>query len=168
MKPIPEKEYHLLFRTTVIFKGLIAMGEIILGFLFAFVSYGALRHAALALFGDELTEIPLDLVWRYALRGIHSFTATPQSVWAFIFLSHGFVKLAFIWGLLRERMWAYPSSVAVFALFIMYQSYQLIYIPSFALWLITILDIVVVFLVFHEYRYHLRLRRAHLKNEQPS
>jgi uncharacterized membrane protein len=58
MKPLPEKEYRSLFEITVILKGIIALGEIILGVLLAFVSYGTLRGLAMALFGNELIETP--------------------------------------------------------------------------------------------------------------
>jgi uncharacterized membrane protein len=160
MKPLPGKEYRSLFKATVILKGLIALGEVAFGVLLIFVSYNTLRRAGVALLGGELSEVPTDLVWQYAIKGFHGFTATPQSVWVFIFLSHGIVKLALIWGLLRDKLWAYPWAAGVFTVFIIYQLYQLALTPSIVLWLITILDVIVVLLVLHEYRYHLRRRKV--------
>jgi uncharacterized membrane protein len=162
MKPLPEKDYRALFKITIILKGLISVGEVILGLLFSFVSYGVLRHAAFALFGGEFTETPPDLIWGYAIKGLHGFFATPQSVWAFIFLSHGIVKLVLIVALLRDKLWAYPWSAGIFTFFIVYQIYQMVFTPSLVLLAITILDVVVIALVLHEYRYHRRAlaRRA--------
>jgi uncharacterized membrane protein len=160
MKQLPEKDYRALFKATVILKGLIALGEVALGVFLIFVSYDTMRRAGIALFGGELSEVPTDLIWQYAIKGFQGFAATPQSVWVFIFLSHGIVKLALIWGLLREKLWAYPWAAGVFTFFIAYQLYQLAFTPSIALWLITILDVIVVGLVLHEYRYRLRHKRA--------
>ena len=160
MKTLPEKDYRALFKITVILKGLIALGEVVLGVFLIFVSYDAMRRAGMALFGDELSEVPTDLIWQYAIKGFHGFITTPQSVWVFIFLSHGLVKLALIWGLLRDKLWAYPWSAGIFTFLVVYQLYQLTFTPSVILWLITILDVIVIMLVLHEYRYQLRHKRA--------
>jgi uncharacterized membrane protein len=164
MNSLPEKKYRSLFEITVILKGIIALGEVVLGLLLAFVSYSTLRGMAMALFGNELVETPPDFIWGYAIKGIHGFTATPQSVWVFIFLSHGLVKLALIGGLLRNKLWAYPWSAAIFTFFIIYQIWQMVFTPSLMLLFITVLDVIVVFLVLHEYRYRLR----QMKIKQPS
>ncbi len=164
MNPLSEKNYRSLFKASIIVKGLISIGELALGFLFVFVSHGALRHAVFALTGDELRETPPDFIWGYVIQGLHGFAATPQSVWAFIFLSHGIVKLILIAGLLRDRLWAYPWSAAIFSLFIVYQIWQMAFTPSLILLLITILDVVVVGLALHEYHHRLHGMRA--KKEQ--
>jgi uncharacterized membrane protein len=109
----------------------------------------------------SLLRPPPDFIWGFAIKGFQGFTATPQAVWVFIFLSHGIVKLALIAGLLRNKLWAYPWSAAIFSLFILYQLWQMMSTPSLVLLLIIALDVIVVFLVLHEYRY--RLRRMKIK-----
>ncbi|MDR3582318.1 MAG: DUF2127 domain-containing protein [Candidatus Pacebacteria bacterium] len=167
MNRLPEKDYRALFKISIILKGIIAVGEVALGILLIFVSYDVLRRMGVMLLGSELAETSPDLVWQYAIKGFHGFTATPQSVWVFIFLSHGIVKLVLVGALLKDKLWAYPWSAAVFTFFIVYQLYQLAFTPSAALWLITGLDVIVVLLVLHEYRYHLR-RRKHAAAEGPA
>ena len=157
MKPFPEKDYRALFKITVILKGLISVGEIVLGLVLAFVSYGTLRSAAFALFGGEFAETSPNLIWGFAIKGFHGFFATPQSVWVFIFLSHGIVKLVLIVALLRNKLWAYPWSAAVFTFFVVYQIYQIALAPSLALFSVTIFDAMVIALVLHEYRYRRRI-----------
>ena len=152
MKAISEKTYYLYFRIGIILKGAIAVGELAIGCAFALFDYATLKQIAFALSGDELSESPRDLVWNYVVQALHGFTTTPQSIWAFIFLSHGIIKIFLIIALLRDKLWAYPASAVVFTLFIVYQCYQLSLTPSFILWIITILDIVVVGLIIHEYR----------------
>ncbi len=156
---LSEANYRTLFKATVIIKGLIAIGEVALGFLFAFLSYDVLFRFAAALTGDELMEHPQDLLWGIVATAFRSFTSTPRSVWAFIFLSHGVVKLILIAALLYNKEWAFPWSATIFTGFIAYQIWQMVFTPSWALAFITVLDAIVVILILHEYRLHKRRRR---------
>lgn len=156
---LSEANYRTLFKATVIIKGLIAVGEVILGFLFAFLSYEAIFRLAAAFTGDELMEHPTDLLWGFVVTGFQSLTSTPRSVWAFIFLSHGIVKLVLIVALLYNKEWAFPWSASIFTGFIAYQIWQMAFTPSWALALVTVLDAIVVALILHEYRLHKRRRR---------
>jgi hypothetical protein len=65
-------------------------------------------------------------------------------------LSHGVVKLWLIIGLLRQKLWYYPLAAAVFGLFIVYQ-----YSFTNSLWLLVLsaVDVAVIALTWHEYRY---------------
>ncbi len=153
MKPISRKISHSLFRFGIIAKALISVGEIVSGCAFIFLSYDRLYSIVFIFFGGELTESPRDFIWELIAKGFHDFSATPQSVWAFIFLSHGIVKIFLLIGLWRNKHWAYPASIIAFTLFIIYQFYQLVLTPSIILWLITIIDIVVLLLIISEYRH---------------
>ena len=156
MKLLSEHFYHRIFRWGVVGKAIISAGEIAAGLLFIFVSYNTLRNWAFAIFGGELNEAPSDSLWNYFATEAHRFAATPQAVWAFIFLSHGIVKMFLVGGLWREKLWAYPTSAIIFAGFVAYQFYQMTYTPSLALWAITIFDIILIALILHEYRHRKR------------
>ena len=80
-----------------------------------------------------------------------------KSFATFYLLSHGIVKLFLVAGLLRNKAWAYPASLAVLGLFIAYQLYRLTFAFSIALVLLTVFDFVVIWLIWHEYRLVLRL-----------
>ncbi len=71
-----------------------------------------------------------------------------------IFLvAHGIIKLVLVYCLFRRITWAYPYALGVLVLFLIYQVYVLIKDPlSPALWLFTILDIVIIWLVWGEWR----------------
>ena len=68
------------------------------------------------------------------------------------------VKAVLVWGLLREKLWAYPASFAVFGTFIAYQLYRYSFTDDVALILLSIFDLIVIALAVHEYR----LLRKHL------
>jgi len=67
-------------------------------------------------------------------------------------LSHGIVKLALVAGLLANRLWAYPASLAVMSLFIVYQLYRFSFTHSAGLIVLSLFDGVVMVLIWHEYR----------------
>lgn len=156
MKLLSEHLYHRIFRWGVVGKAIISAGEIAAGLLFVFVSYDTLSSWVFTVFGGELNETPRDHFWSYFSTQAHNFAATPQAVWAFIFLSHGIVKMLLVGGLWREKLWAYPTSAIIFACFVIYQFYQMTFTPSLALWAITIFDIILISLILHEYRHRKR------------
>src|SRR5258708_4952625 len=125
MKPISEKTYRLAFDVGVIIKAIISIGEIVSGIVLSFVSYETIHQIIFNIFGGELAEDPRDLVGRYIAGAFRDFSATPQSVWIFILLSHGIVKIFLVGGLWRGKLWAYPASAVIFTLFVIYQFYQL-------------------------------------------
>ncbi|BCG83133.1 hypothetical protein MesoLj113b_66750 [Mesorhizobium sp. 113-3-3] len=46
-----------------------------------------------------------------------NFSVSTQHFYAFYLLSHGIVKLALVVALLKNKLWAYPSSLIVLGLF---------------------------------------------------
>jgi len=71
---------------------------------------------------------------------------------AYLF-GHGVVKIILAVGLLRGKLWAYPSALTVFTLFIAYQLYRYLFTHSVFLLILSALDLVVIGLTWHEYRY---------------
>ena len=110
--------------------------------------------------GGELGEQPRDFLWGYIAQEFQGLTGNAQPFWAFIFLSHGLVKMVLLLGLFKNRLWAYPASAAVFGLFAIYQTYSYIYFPSLFLALLTVFDIVLIGLILHEYKHKRKLRNA--------
>lgn len=155
---IPEHRIHEVFRISVILKGLHALIEIAGGIAFYLISSQTILMWVNALTRNELVEDPRDLVATHLLSAAQALTGSTQSFYAFYLISHGMIKIILVVGLLREKLIAYPASLAVLAAFVGYQIYRYSYTHSFGLILLTILDIVVMVLVWHEWR----LLRRHL------
>ena len=85
-------------------------------------------------------------------------TGSTQSFYAFYLLSHGLIKIILVIGLLREKLIAYPASLVAMAAFIAYQLYRYSYTQSFGLIVLNVFDLIVMVLVWHEWR----LLRKHL------
>ncbi len=111
-----------------------------------------------ALTQAELVEDPRDLVATHLLAAAQGLTGSTQSFYAFYLLSHGLVKIVLVIGLLREKPIAYPASLVAMAAFIAYQLYRYSYTQSFGLIVLTVFDLIVMVLVWHEWR----LLRKHL------
>jgi uncharacterized membrane protein len=67
-------------------------------------------------------------------------------------LSHGVVKLALVYALLKRLLWAYPYSLAVLGAFLIYQLYVCVVHPSIGMALFAFLDVVIIGLVWREWR----------------
>ena len=153
MKLPDEKQIHLIFEVSLFLKGAFAGLEIIGGFLAYFVPKQFVLGVLAMLTQRELAEDPRDLVANYLLHAAQHLSVGTQHFAAFYLVSHGAVKLWLIIGLLRERLWYYPTAFVVFGLFIGYQLYRFSFTHSPFLIFLTAVDIVVVVLTWHEYGY---------------
>jgi len=151
-----EKRIHDLFYVGIILKGLNAIIEILLGITLFFSSHyaGFLQ----TLIQSELVEDPTDFFARHADQ-LSSYLTPHIAFYAGLYLvSHGIVKGFIIWGLLRGKLWAYPAGLAVFALFIAYQVVKWFDTHSWVLLALTVFDLLIMWLIWHEYRRAERLR----------
>ena len=153
-----ERRIHQIFRISVLLKGAHALVECGGGLVLAFVSTTAITRLVNALTQEELIEDPNDLVATHLLSLAQNFTVGTQRFYALYLLSHGLIKALLVIGLLRNKLWAYPVSLVVLGLFIVYQLYRFSYTHGFGLIVLTIFDVFVMGLIWHEYR----LVRRHL------
>jgi uncharacterized membrane protein len=152
-KLFKEKNIHLAFEISLLLKGLFAGGQIIGGIIAFFVTRDFLIKTVSVLTEEELVEDPRDLVANYLLHSAQNLSIGTQLFVVFYLLSHGSIKLWLIIGLLREKLWYYPTAIVVFGLFIVYQLCRFSFTHSLWLLLITAVDVLVIALTWHEYRY---------------
>jgi uncharacterized membrane protein len=88
---------------------------------------------------------------KYSWLSLHR-RALPAVAW------HGVVKVGLVVGLLRRHLWAYPTAMVAFAVFLAYQIYRYLHTGSVWLLVLSILDVLVICLTAAEYK---RLRRSH-------
>lgn len=147
-----ERRIRALFRLSILLKGAHALLECAAGLLLAFAGTSAMSRLVERLTQDELLEDPNDFLARHLLELAGGLSGSTQRFYAFYLLSHGVVKLLLVLALLRNRLWAYPASLVVFGLFIVYQLYRFSYTHSPGLVALSVLDLVVIVLIWHEYR----------------
>ena len=147
-----ERRIHQIFQISVLLKGAHALVECIGGLVLAFVSTSAITRLVNALTQEELIEDPNDFVAAQLLSLAQNFTVSTQRFYAFYLLSHGVIKVFLVVGLLGNKLWAYPVSLVILGLFIVYQLYRFSYTHGVGLILLTIFDVILMGLIWHEYR----------------
>lgn len=160
-KQLQEKKTHLFFIISLLIKGLIALTEIIGGLVVYFITLISsifplqqlLYSFVKLLVHEELTEDPRDFIANKLLHFPQSLSISTLNFTGFYLLSHGIIKLWLIIGLLRKKLWYYPTAIVVFGLFIVYQIYRFSFTHSILLLLITAVDFLVIYLTWHEYKY---------------
>lgn len=156
-KLLEQKNIHLAFEISLLLKGLFALAETGAGILAYFVTRQFLLGAVDFMTRQELAEDPRDFIANYLLHGAQQLSIGARHFAAFYLLGHGLVKLWLIAGLLRKKLWYYPTAIVVFGLFVVYQLYRFGLTHSPWLLFLTVVDAVVIGLTWHEYQY---LRRV--------
>ena len=152
-----------VFRVLIALKGLDGLLEVIGGILLLIVKPQQIAGLAQFLTQHELSEDPHDLIANLVLHGSHSLTGAHATLFGAIYLlSHGLVKVVLVWAVLANRLWAYPWTIAFLGIFIGYQVYRMFVEFSVGLLLLTVFDIVVVWLTVREYQRNRRRAREGL------
>ncbi|MCX6751905.1 MAG: DUF2127 domain-containing protein [Candidatus Nomurabacteria bacterium] len=151
-KETKEKDIFYIFEGSVILKGIHAVIEIVSGFLVLFITQNFIIQTVLKITDSELGEDPKDLISNYLVHASQNFSISSKHFVAFYLLSHGIIKGILVYNLLKKKLWAYPASIAVFGIFMIYQIIRYMFTHSIWLIVFTIFDAVVIWLVWHEYK----------------
>ena len=147
------------FEIGILLKGLDGVLEVIGGLLLLVLSPATIDRLVTSLTQHELSEDPHDFVATHLLRTAHGLTGPAVLFGAAYLLAHGLVKVILVAALLQNRLWAYPWTIGFLEVFIAYQLYRLSFHPSIGLTALTILDAVIAWLTFREYRKQLAVAR---------
>ena len=149
---VREARIRRLFRLGLFLKAADSIAELVGSVVVHLVSNESIVQLARALTRRELLEDPNDVVANFLLHSAEAFSIDQQSAASIFLFTHGAVKLFLVVMVLQNRRWAYPVFMVALVLLITYQCYQLSLV--FSLWLaaLTVLDVVVLWLTWHEYR----------------
>ncbi|MEJ2217659.1 MAG: DUF2127 domain-containing protein [Gemmatimonadota bacterium] len=142
---------HRFFQLAVILKGIDGVLETAGGvLLLSFGKQGVSRLVRL-LTQHELSEDPHDFVANLLIRAVHHIGASTVHFAAAYLLVHGVIKIALVGGLIREKRWVFPIALVFLGLFVLYQIYRLQHQPSYGLASLTVLDLIIIGLVWWEW-----------------
>jgi uncharacterized membrane protein len=153
-----ERRIHQVFKVSVLLKGAHALIECLSGILLAFVDTDTIQDFASGIAQYGLSKDADDFVATHLLAWAQGFSLATKNFYALYLLSHGLIKVLLVVGLLRNKLWSYPASIVVLGVFIVYQLYRFSHTHGVGLILLSIFDIIVLGLIWHEYR----LVRRHL------
>ena len=147
-----EKSLHDIFVIGVILKAANAILEIAGGIAILLISKAFIVSSVLAMTADELLEDPKDIIANYFINSAHALTIGTQYFIAAYLLVHGIVKIILSVSLLKKKFWAYPTAIAVFGLFVVYQIFRWSITGSIWYVLLTFFDLVLIYLTWREYK----------------
>ncbi|MFH1523248.1 MAG: DUF2127 domain-containing protein [Patescibacteria group bacterium] len=149
---IPERFIRHSFTVTIILKGLNGILEIASGFILFFIHPSQVSGLVFKLTQFELNEDPTDFIANYLVGLANDFSLSVQFFSSIFLLSHGIIKLALLIALWKKKIWAYPTAMIVFSIFIAYQAYRYSLYHSTGLILLSILDALIIILTYLEYQ----------------
>jgi uncharacterized membrane protein len=156
MSPGEERRIHQAFMVSLAIKAADAILELGVTVLLALVDAKVLSGAVIRLAQKELLHHPDDRVAAWFRQSAEAFSIDAKTFAVLYLGSHGLIKLVLVIGLYRNQGWAYPVSIVAFGAFIVYQIHRYTFTHSPFLIVLTVFDIVVIALVWHEWR----VRRA--------
>lgn len=147
---------HLLFEAGVIVKGLHALVELVSAFVIYFLGNAAFLVVT-RLTASELAEDSQDVFANFFLNQTNHILSARGFV-ALYLVASAIINLIIVAGLLSNRLRAYPASMGVLSLFILYQVYRISLTHSVWLSIFTLFDIAVIYLIYQEYGRQKKLR----------
>lgn len=143
---------HNAYLVGIALKGLDGLLEIAGGATLLLVSRATLLQLAAFVTGSGSPDTPHGAIAAYVLHATATLSAGTQHFASVYLLVHGIIKVGLVAGLLRGLRAAYPIALLLLTAFIGYQCYRLFRYHSLALGFFTAIDIVIVLLIWHEWR----------------
>lgn len=142
----------LLFRAGVLLKGLDGVLEIGGAIALWAMSPGRILRLIYLLTQDEITKDPHDFIANHLRHAAAHFSVSTQHFMTLYLLGHGIVKILLVVALLKRLAWAFPTAIVIFGGFVLYQLYRFTLTHSLGLILLTLIDLLVIWFVWLEYR----------------
>lgn len=155
MTPVEENRVHRVFEVSVLIKGVHAILEIVGGVMLAFSSTHVIARLVFVITEPLAALHGSDAIAAYFRHAAEAVSLDTKTFAALYLLLHGVIKIVLVVGLLRNKAWSYPAAVVAFSAFIAYQLYRFSFTHSLALIAITVFDVIVLALIWHEWRYRL-------------
>jgi uncharacterized membrane protein len=149
-----------VFHVSLLLKGLDGLLECIGGIFLLLIKPEQINSWARSLTEGELSRDPHDFIANHILNTAHELTGASLLFGALYLLSHGVVKLVLVIEVLRDHLWAYTALIVVTVLFVVYQVYRMADEFSLGLFVLTIFDLVIIYLTQKEYRRHKLAKEA--------
>jgi len=150
--PIRKPLRELLFRYSLLLKGLDAVLELAGGIALWLLSPAMIVNAIAFLTQDEVTENRHDVVTRHLREAARGLSLSREHFMAAYLFAHGAVKILVVIAVLQKKLWGYPLAIAVFSGFVAYQMYRFTLFGGAGLIVLSVFDVIVIALIWLEYR----------------
>lgn len=152
--------FERIYKIGVGLKGVDGLAEFIAGL--ALLISPSLVHTVLGAIAEELGDHHAHVyqfIAEYVGR-LDDSLARSGLVFLIIFLlSHGILKLALVYCLLKEYVRVYPYALLILGGFLVYQLYVFVRLPTIGMGLFSLLDAIIIYLVWREW-HELRAKKV--------
>ncbi|HSX07615.1 MAG TPA: DUF2127 domain-containing protein [Candidatus Saccharimonadales bacterium] len=148
----PQTLLDKTYEIGIIIKGIDGVAELIGGILLLAVPPSAINDLIEWLAQSEFGHEPHSFVTTHILQYGHHLAEGHNAFAVAFLLTHGLVKVVLVACLLRNKLWAYPFGLVTLGLFIAYQLYEMIVHPTFGMGFLTVLDAIIIWLVWREWQ----------------
>jgi uncharacterized membrane protein len=154
----PQEEHvvYEFFLWSVLLKGAISVIEVVGGIALFFIPPSFIVSLSLL----ALNYLPVPALQSALIAEVAKYTVGAVTFVALYLLSRGFIKAVLIFAMLKKILAAYPWSLAVLGLLVLYQCYQIATDHSVIVIAITLFDLFVMYFIYREWKILERHRQA--------
>ncbi len=117
-----------------------------------FVNKESVTNFIYWLFQHELTEDPADFLINKVFAWLNILSLSTQTFIAVYLLFNGVLKIFLMTMLLKNKLWAYPVTGYLMIFMVVYQIYRIFYSHSWVLIVLTIVDMIIIYLIFNQHK----------------
>lgn len=147
----PKTLFDKTYEIGIAIKGIDGILELIGGILVLALSPHAITGITKYLTEDALAENPHNFIAPHILHAGEKLASGHNLFAAAFLLTHGLVKVVLVTCLLLNKLWAYPWAIGVLIVFLIVQVYQLVVGPTLGMAFLTVLDIIIIGLIYREW-----------------
>lgn len=144
--------FRRVFYIGLIFKGLDGGIELFTALALLFISPTQIHALVVFATRGELLEDPHDIIANFLLKQTSHISHAATTFLIVYLLIHAAVKLISVLGIIFKQLWAYPFALIALSLLTLYQFYDIAMKPSVGIVLLTLLDLIVLWLIAKEYQ----------------
>lgn len=146
----PKTLLDKIFEYSIILKGIDGLLEFVAGLLLFIVKPSTIHNFISFVTQKELLEDPNDLIANLLLHATQKLGGVTTFAIIYLWI-HASIKLIAVFGILRNKLWAYPFSLVSLGILLFYQFYSLYVKFSIGMLILTIFDIFIIWLIWREY-----------------
>lgn len=147
----PKSLFDKVFEYGILLKGIDGLLELIAGALLLVVKPATIQNFVAIITQKELIEDPHDFIANTLVHATQNLGGTTTFLIVYLWI-HAAIKLIAVFGLLRNKLWAYPFSFITLGALLLYQFYSLYEKITLGMSLLTIFDVFIIWLIWREYQ----------------
>ena len=146
-----EKQIYQLFKWSILIKGAISVVEVIVGTLVMFTPVSIITHMTDYVIKNFFGGKTEGFLVSEIISNAEALVNIGTVLIGVYLIGRGGIKLGLIIGLLRNKIWAYPWSLVVIGVLVLFQVFELIKTLHLGIIFVTAFDLVVMYLIWREW-----------------